>query len=103
MIEQLETENGKEMAKLALRDLIETPGWKFLLEVWGENLAALRRQLEDGFDNTKEVDDQIKSRISILKEVINNPQNLINSLTEQDHVTPDSDPYEKVANVDSNM
>ena len=94
----LDSEEKKAKAILNLSSLIETPGWKFLEQVWEQNIEVLRQQLEIGLgEGEQKTDiDRLRDKLSLLREVKNTPQTIIKKLQTVETEAIEDDPYESL-------
>lgn len=87
----------------ALQALQSDRGWQLLKQIFEGNIAVLEAAIlrklspDDGKTALSEEDcDKLRFKLSYLEELLNKPQEIIESLTQGAPETPDYDPYHKV-------
>ena len=87
----------EEKAKKGITDfgnLMDTAGWKLLVEVVNENIDIVTERILVGSNKaTKEDMDRLRDKLTVYKEIINTPEKMIKDLTVTDSEGEDLDPY----------
>jgi len=81
-------------------NLLSHPGWKLIEEILNANIEIIKEQLEVGVeDETKTDIDLLRKKLSIYREVLNTPKNMIIKLQSPEGVEPSIDPFDTAEDI----
>ena len=93
-----DTKERQAEGALALRGLLNDPGWRLLVKIVRQNIMVIRKNLEEGEE--EETLEEVKYKRKLLKahkDFIETPQRMIKDFTAEEGVDmlDELDPYEK--------
>lgn len=95
MTELFDTEAKRNEAILHFESLKVNLGWQLVVKIVKENIAVLRKQLEDGVEGqTIEDINRLRDKIRDHQNFIDTPDMILEDFTTELPRVPESDPYE---------
>ena len=89
------TEKDRTDAISAFTNLLNSEGWKLVVEILDANIEVLQEQLESGIENETKADvDRIRDKLRLSREMRDTPQTMIRKLEAPVIETENPDPYD---------
>lgn len=95
-----DTKEKRELAIASMINLKNDSGWLLVVSIIDANIEIIKDQILNGIDNeTKDTIDRLRDKLKAYENLKNTPDMVIKQLTEAGTVTPDLDPFQKVADL----
>lgn len=96
-----DTEEKINDAISSFTNLINSDGWKLVVAIQNKNIELLQIQLESGSEEEKYDDvKRLREKLSLMKEMINLPQNMIERFQSPTPEDVRSDPFDDLSDVE---
>lgn len=83
-------------------NLLNTDGWKLVVKIQNKNIEVLQNQLENGTDKESYGDvKRLREKLSLLREMVNLPQRMIDRLQTPVPEAVRSDPFDTQEDVEN--
>ena len=97
---KLDTAKKRQDAISSFANLLNSEGWKLVVQILDANIEVLVQQLESGGENeTKEDVDRIRDNLKLTRDFRNTPQDMIKKLEAPVSEPQNPDPFDTVEDV----
>lgn len=95
-----DTDKEKQDAIASFTNLLNSDGWRLVVEILDGNIEVLREQLESGVEGETKADvDRIRDKLRLSVEMRNTPQDMIQKLESPASEPDNPDPFDTLEDV----
>ena len=92
-----ESDKDKQLEVSSFTNLMNSPGWKLIVEILDENISIVTKQILSGSDEENQVNmDRLRDKLRVYEEVKDTPKLMIKALEAPSSNPVKIDPYQTV-------